>query len=58
MRGLTCEEFEDDEKNMVNMRNKIIDEYFGVDISIVRETIRDDVPSLKKQFGMITRDLK
>lgn len=45
-------------KKMANMRNRIIHEYFGIDLSIVWETIRQDIPDLRRQFDPIISDLK
>jgi len=32
---------------MAGMRNKIIHEYFGVDIEILWKMVKEDIPSLK-----------
>jgi uncharacterized protein with HEPN domain len=32
---------------MVSMRNKVLHEYFGIDIDILWETITQDLPKLK-----------
>ena len=34
-------------QEMVGMRNKMIHEYFGVNVRILWETAREDIPSLK-----------
>jgi len=34
---------------MVGLRNKILHEYFGVDVEILWQTIREDFPPLKTQ---------
>lgn len=34
-------------KEMVGMRNKMIHEYFGVDVKILWQTVKGDIPSLK-----------
>lgn len=38
---------------IVDMRNKIIHEYFGVDTEILWKTITDDLPKLKQQVEAI-----
>ncbi len=43
---------------MANMRNRIVHEYFGVGLSIVWETIRQDIPDLKRQIDAIISSLK
>lgn len=35
-------------QEMVGMRNKLIHEYFGVDLDIVWKTVTDDLPVLKR----------
>lgn len=40
------------------MRNRIVHEYFGVGLSIVWETIRQDIPDLKRQIDAIISSLK
>lgn len=37
-------------EKMVSMRNKVIHEYFGVDVEILWQTIKEDLPGLKKQI--------
>lgn len=38
---------------MVGMRNKVIHEYFGVDITILWKTIEDDIPVLKQELQSV-----
>ena len=38
-------------KNIMGMRNKLIHEYFGIDISMVWETIRTDLVPLKSSIA-------
>jgi uncharacterized protein with HEPN domain len=40
-------------RDIIAMRNKIIHEYFGVDEKILWETIKKDVPVLKKQLKVL-----
>jgi len=37
-------------REMMSMRNKVIHEYFGVDISILWQTIKEDLSNLKIQI--------
>lgn len=41
-------------KKIVSMRNKIIHEYFGVDLEILWQTIQEDLPEFKKQIISIS----
>lgn len=38
---------------MIGLRNKVIHEYFGVDLEILWETIVDDLPPLVKKIAAI-----
>jgi uncharacterized protein with HEPN domain len=38
-------------RNIMGMRNKLIHEYFGVDVSMVWETIRTDLVPLKSSIA-------
>jgi uncharacterized protein with HEPN domain len=40
------------------MRNRLIHDYDKIDVEIVWDTIKNDVPELKKQVLKIKRDLK
>ena len=37
-------------KQIANMRNKLIHEYFGVDYEIVWDTIKNDIPVLREKI--------
>jgi uncharacterized protein with HEPN domain len=39
------------------MRDKLIHDYFGVDINAVWDTVKEDVPALKKVVVKIVQDL-
>lgn len=41
---------------MAGMRNKMIHEYFGVDVRILWETVREDIPSLKLLIQEVVED--
>jgi uncharacterized protein with HEPN domain len=45
-------------KKMAGMRDRIVHEYFGVNLKIVWETIQVDIPSLKSQMDDVVRNLK
>jgi len=38
---------------MAGMRDKMIHEYFGVDIEILWKTIQEDLPSLKEKIAVL-----
>ena len=38
-------------KQLYGMRNRIVQGYEGVDMRIVWDTIRDDLPLLEKEIG-------
>ena len=40
---------------MIGIRNKIIHEYFNVNYAIVWDTVKDDLPSLKKSIKKIVK---
>jgi uncharacterized protein with HEPN domain len=45
-------------KKMAGMRDKVIHEYFGVDLKRVWSTIKKDIPDLKPLFEKILSDFK
>jgi uncharacterized protein with HEPN domain len=42
---------------MKGLRNRLIHEYFGTDIQIVWDVIRNDIPNLKSNLEKIKFDL-
>ena len=44
-------------REMISVRNKVIHEYFGVDVSILWQTIKEDLPSLKNQVQKLIKSL-
>ncbi len=45
-------------KNIVGTRDKMIHHYFGVDLEIVWDIIKQDLPILKKQIQEIKKDIE
>jgi uncharacterized protein with HEPN domain len=42
---------------IVGLRNRIVHEYFGVDLAIIWQIIRIDLPDFKEQLQRILEDL-
>ena len=40
-------------RDIVGMRNRIIHEYFGVDLEIIWKAVKEELPELKKQIRKI-----
>ena len=45
-------------KNMIGMRNKVIHGYFGVNVKTLWNTVKDDLPPLKKLVQKMLKDLE
>ena len=44
-------------QEIIGMRNKITHEYFGVDIDILWETIKKDIPAFAKQINQLQANI-
>jgi len=44
-------------QDIADMRNKLIHEYFGIDVEVVWKTIEEDLPDLKKKILVLLKDL-
>ena len=45
-------------RDMAGMRDKLIHEYFGVNLRAVWDTVKQDIPNLKPLFARILKDFK
>ena len=45
-------------REMAGMRDKLIHEYSGVDLEIVYQTAREDIPKVKSSFEKLKEELK
>lgn len=45
-------------KNISGMRNKLVHEYFGVNVVVVWKTIKKDLPELKVKISRMLKELK
>lgn len=45
-------------KGMAGMRDKVIHEYFGVDLKLVWKTIDERIPEIRPLFDEVLRDLE
>jgi uncharacterized protein with HEPN domain len=45
-------------KDVMNMRNKLVHEYFGVDKKVVWDSIKNNLPELRKIIIKIKNNLK
>ena len=45
-------------KDMAGMRDKVIHEYFGVKLSLVWETVKEEMPPLKPLFEKMLREME
>jgi len=44
-------------KDIAGMRDKVIHNYFGIDIVVVLKTIQEDIPNLKQKISQIKKEL-
>jgi len=45
-------------EDIVGMRNKVIHDYFGVDLEVIWKTLHEDLPPLQAAVAKILKDLK
>jgi len=45
-------------RDSADMRNKLIHEYFGVNLEVVWKTIKEDIPELKEKISELLKELK
>lgn len=45
-------------RRIVAMRNKVIHEYFGVDLEVVWRTVREELPALQAAVARIVEELE
>lgn len=45
-------------KDMAGMRDKVIHEYFGVELSLVWKTVKEEMPPLKPLFEKMLREME
>lgn len=44
--------------DIIAMRNKVVHEYFGVDLEVVWRTVQDDLPALREAVARIVAELE
>ena len=45
-------------EDIVGMRNKVIHDYFGVDLEVIWKTLHEDLPPLQAAIAKVLEDLK
>lgn len=45
-------------KKIGAMRDKVIHEYFGIDVEIIWQTVKEDIPELNRQIDKVYKKIK
>ncbi|RKX74687.1 MAG: DUF86 domain-containing protein [Spirochaetes bacterium] len=43
-------------REIVGMRDKVVHEYFGLNLMVIRKTVKEDIPAVKPSFEKLRED--